>query len=269
MSVIHLTPWDLALAASLVVALAALSTRMSLGVGRRLLVAGLRTTLQLTLIGLVLKWLFIHVHPGLLALMALVMLLVAGREVMARQQRRFSGWWGFGVGTLSMFVSSFSVALLALTVIIGPEPWYTPQYAIPLLGMMLGNTMNGIAIAMDRLTNGAWQQRTVIEARLSLGHTWHQAIAPIRREGMRAGMIPIINAMAAAGVVSLPGMMTGQILAGTPPVEAVNYQILIMFLITAGTGFGTLAAVWTGSRRLFDERQRLRLDRLLANSDND
>ena len=75
-------------------------------------------------------------------------------------------------------------------------------------------------------------------------------------------MIPIINAMAAAGVVSLPGMMTGQILAGTAPVEAVKYQILIMFLIAAGTGLGTLASVNLMSRRLFDDRQRLRLDRL-------
>ena len=72
----------------------------------------------------------------------------------------------------------------------------------------------------------------------------------------------MINAMAAAGIVSLPGMMTGQILAGNPPMEAVKYQILVMFLITAGTGFGTLSAVWLGSKRLFDERQRLRLDRL-------
>jgi putative ABC transport system permease protein len=75
-------------------------------------------------------------------------------------------------------------------------------------------------------------------------------------------MIPIINAMSAAGIVSLPGMMTGQILAGTPPVEAVKYQILVMFLIAGGTGFGTMVAVSLAARRLFDERQRLRLDRL-------
>ena len=75
-------------------------------------------------------------------------------------------------------------------------------------------------------------------------------------------MIPIINSMTVAGLVSLPGMMTGQILAGNPPMEAVKYQILIMFLIAGGTGFGTMAAVWLGARRLFDERQRLRLDRL-------
>ena len=80
---------------------------------------------------------------------------------------------------------------------------------------------------------------------------------------MRSGMIPSINAMAAAGVVSLPGMMTGQILAGTAPALAVKYQILVMLVITAGTGFGTLIGVLVASRRLFDERQRLRTDNLL------
>ena len=99
-----------------------------------------------------------------------------------------------------------------------------------------------------------------------LGHGWSEAIAQYRREALRAGLIPIINAMAAAGIVSLPGMMTGQILAGAPPVEAVKYQILIMFLIAVGTGLGTLAAVVIGSRRLFDDRQRLCLDRLRAKS---
>ena len=95
-----------------------------------------------------------------------------------------------------------------------------------------------------------------------LGHRAQDAIANIRTDSIRVGMIPIVNAMAAAGLVSLPGMMTGQILAGSDPVEAVKYQILVMFLIAAGTIFGTVSAVWLGSRRLFDQRQRLRLDRL-------
>ena len=86
--------------------------------------------------------------------------------------------------------------------------------------------------------------------------------ADLRREALRSGLIPIVNAMAAAGLVSLPGMMTGQILAGSPPLEAAKYQLLILFLIAGGTGLGTMAAVWIGSRRLFDDRQRLRLDRL-------
>ena len=262
MNVIALSTLDLGLASLLVVLLAFLSWCLDFGLHRPMLINALRTVVQLSLIGLVLKLLFENGHWLFVGLLALFMLAVAGREVMSRQHRRFAGWWGYGMGTLSMFVSSFSVAVLALTLIIGNQPWYQPQYAIPLLGMLLGNTMNGIALSLDRLTSNAWQQRAIIEARLMLGHSAEEAIAPLRRESIRVGLIPIINAMAAAGVVSLPGMMTGQILAGTPPVEAVKYQILIMFLITAGTGFGTLAAVWLGSRRLFDERERLCLDRL-------
>jgi putative ABC transport system permease protein len=262
MHAITLSSFDLALASTLVLLLGFISWRMRFGIERRLLVSALRTTVQLSLIGVVLKVLFENATLLWVALLALVMLLVAGREVTARQERRFAGWWGYGVGTLSMFISAFTVTVLALILLIQPTPWYLPQYAIPLLGMLLGNTMNGIALGLDRLTTTAWQQRQVIEARLMLGQTASTAIGDIRRESMRVGLVPIVNAMAAAGVISLPGMMTGQILAGSPPLEAVKYQILIMFLIASGTGFGTLAAVWLGSRRLFDERERLRLERL-------
>ncbi len=259
---IELHPLDLTLAGGLVVLLAVLAWVGRLGVTRPMLIAAARTVVQLLLVGLILETLFAHATLYWVALMGLVMLLVAGYEVMARQKRRFAGFWGFGLGTVAMFLSSFSVAVMALVALVQPDPWYQPQYAIPLLGMLLGNTMNGIALSVDRLTDGAWQQRGTIEARLALGATWSEAVESIRRDAMRSGMIPMINAMAAAGIVSLPGMMTGQILAGAPPMEAVKYQILIMFLITVGTGFGTLAAVWFAARRLFDERERLRLDRL-------
>ncbi len=262
MSVIHLSMADLGLAALLVLLLAALSFVLRLQLQRQILISAARTTIQLLLIGLVLKSLFASSSPLWITLMALVMLAVAGREVMQRQKRPFRGAWGYGLGTLSMFVSSFATTVFALQVVIGTEPWYLPQYSIPLLGMMLGNTMNGVALALDRLTSSAWQQRAVIETRLTLGQDWREAIADISRDSLRTGMLPIINAMAAAGIVSLPGMMTGQILSGTPPLEAVKYQILIMFMIAAGTGFASVIATWLGARRLFDARQRLRLSRL-------
>ena len=264
MNLIALSAWDLALAAGLVLLLAALSWRLCLGVGRRVLVAALRSAVQLMLVGLVLKHLFAQANPVLIGLIVLVMWSVAGWEVQSRQKRRYTGPWGYGIGALSLFLSSFSVTLLALLAIIRVEPWYQPQYLIPLLGMLLGNTMSGVAIALDQLTRQAWDARGRIEARLLLGSTWEEAIADLRREALRSGLIPIVNAMAAAGLVSLPGMMTGQILAGSPPLEAAKYQLLILFLISGGTGLGAMAAVWVGSRRLFDDRQRLRLDRLTA-----
>ncbi len=263
MEVIDLAWWKLGLAALLILALAATSHLSRLGITRSLLTAAVRTVIQLALIALVLEALFASSAFYWIALMALIMLLVAGREVVARQGRKLKGWWAFGIGTGAMFVSSFTVTVLALTVVIGPDPWYAPQYAIPLLGMMLGNNLTGVSLALDRLNESAWRQRLVIENRLMLGQTWQQALEDIRRDAMRSGMMPSINAMAAAGIVSLPGMMTGQILAGSSPAVAVKYQILVMLIITAGTGFGAVMAVSWGSRRLFDERERLRLDRLV------
>jgi len=262
MNVIPLSTYDLSLAALLIGALALVSVRMRLNLATQLVVAALRTTIQLLLIGLILKFIFDRAHPAILVLISGVMLAIAGREVMRRQKRRFTGWWGYGVGSVSMFISSFIITILALVIIIDTEPWYQPRYAIPLLGMMLGNTMNGIALGLDRLIETTWDQRDVVEARLMLGESWKEAIADIRRDSIRSALIPIINSMSVAGLVSLPGMMTGQILGGSPPQEAVKYQILIMFLIASGIGFGTFTAVSMGARRLFDKRHRLRLDRL-------
>ncbi|MDT8451692.1 MAG: iron export ABC transporter permease subunit FetB [Gammaproteobacteria bacterium] len=261
---ISLSAYDLMLAALLVLALVGLVVRLKLGIAQQLVIAAIRTTVQLLLVGLVLKQVFESAQLPLIVLIMLVMLTVAAWEILSRQKRKIKGWWGFGISVVSLFVSSFLITLIALFFIIGTEPWYTPQYAIPLLGMLLGNTMNGIALGMDRLIQTAWQQRAVIEQRLMLGQTALEAIREIRHESMRAGMIPIINAMAAAGIVSLPGMMTGQILSGTAPVEAVKYQILIMFMVTAGTGFGVIAVLHLISKRLFDRRDRLRFDQLLA-----
>ncbi len=261
MNVVTLTYFDLGIAALLVVALAGLSWQQRLGLQQQLLIAALRTVIQLGLIGLVLKALFEDLHPAWLIPVSLLMVMAAGREVIARQQRRLAG--GYMVGTGAMFVSSFSITLLALVVVVQPAPWYQPQYAIPLLGMMLGNTMTGIAVGMERLLKTVADDHERVEQRLMLGETPEAALSEALRDAARAGMIPIINAMAAAGIVSLPGMMTGQILAGAPPVEAVKYQILIMFMVTSGTGFGTLLALRLSAKRLFDERARLRLDRLI------
>ncbi len=232
---------DLAVAALLVVANAGLSFRLKLGLERSLLVAGTRTAVQLLLIGLVIKQLF-AASPLWTGVMALAMVLLAGREAHARQTRRFTGWWTYGLSTLSVMAGAGLVTVLALAAVIQPEPWHQPRYAIPLLGMILGNSMTGVSLA--------------------LGADREVALRPAARHALRTGLMPIINAMSVAGLVALPGMMTGQILAGADPVEAVKYQILIMFLIAGGTGIAVFLAVGAGVRRLTDARHRLRLDRL-------
>lgn len=253
---------DVALAALLLVLNAGLSIWLRLGLARQLLVAAARMSVQLALVGLVLKTLFDLVSPGLTALAVLVMILFAGREVMGRQERRFRGFWAYGLGTSAVLFAGTLVTLFALSTQIQPDPWYHPRYAIPLLGMILGNTMTGIAVGMNTLTSQIQRDRAAIETMLALGETRGTAFRPLVRTAVRNGLIPIVNAMSAAGVVSLPGMMTGQILSGVDPLEAIKYQILIMFLIAGGTGIGVVSAVHAAARRLSDARHRLRLDRL-------
>lgn len=259
---IELSVLDLCIAASLVCLVALASWLLQLGVQGRLLWSGVRTAAQLTLVGFILEPLFRLGDWYWVALMATVMVLLAGHEVRQRQERPLLGGEGYLAGLLAMGISCTAVCVFALRVVITPEPWYQPRYAIPVLGMLLGNTMTGVALAMDRFTKGAWERRAEIEGRLLLGIGWRDAITPVARDAMRTGLIPIINAMAAAGLVSLPGMMTGQLLGGADPRHAVAYQILIMFLIAAAVGLGVLIGVWFCSRRLTDERERLRLDHL-------
>ncbi len=128
--------------------------------------------------------------------------------------------------------------------------------------MFLGNTMTGIAVGLDRLLRSIARDRSAIESRLAPCHTTKEAMSVVLRNAIRSGLIPIINSMSAIGLVSIPGMMTGQILAGIEPMEAVKYQLLIMFLIAGGTTFGVLGAVLACGWRLTDNRHRLRLDRL-------
>ena len=154
-----------------------------------------------------------------------------------------------------MWASSWIITAVALFAVVRVQqynhPWYEPQYAIPLLGMILGNTLNGIALGFDRLGEELAGKRDQVETLLALGATrWEAARAAIQT-AIRTGMIPIINTMMVVGLVSLPGMMTGQLLGGMTAMQAVMYQIVIMFLIAAGTSLGTVSIVLLSYRRLF------------------
>ena len=259
---IELSYLDLALAALLLVFNAGLSLALGLGLERRMLWAALRMVVQLLLVGLVLQALFDQVSLWLTVSVAVIMALFAGREILARQERRLKGWWGHGIGSGTMLLAGMIVTLLALQGPLQPDPWYDPRYAIPLFGMILGNAMTGISLGLDSLTSLARQERTGIEAQLTLGATRWRALRPVAQRALRTGFTPMLNSMAAAGVVFLPGMMTGQILAGVAPEQAVKYQILVLFLIAGATGLGVLTAVMASVWRLTDNRHRLRLDRL-------
>ena len=251
---------QLTLAALLILVNVALSAVLQLGLGKSLLVAALRMVVQLLLIGFVLEWLFTQDNALIILAIALVMTAIAGVSAVNRTQRRFAGIYWHSL--LSVLTASALVTGFAMVGIIRVQPWYDPQYLIPMLGMVLGNTLNGISLGLDRFVEGLIAQRDQVETLLALGATRWEAAHDQVRNAIRVGMIPTINSMMVMGLVSLPGMMTGQILAGADPIDAVRYQIVILFMIAAGAALGIFGVVLLAYRRLLSPDHQLRLDYL-------
>lgn len=262
MTPILLSSADLAISASLIVLDAVISIALRLGMHRQIAIAAVRMVIQLVAVGYLLRFIFALNNPAATVLIVVVMVLVAGREVATRSERRFKGQANYLIGAGSVAVATALTAILALTTAIRPDPWFDPHYAIPLAGIILGNVLNAASIALDSMLGGVSREKSAIEARLALGETYARAMAPLVRTAIRRGLLPIINQMSAAGIVTLPGIMTGQILAGLDPLEAVKYQILLMFLLSGGSGLSAVAVAYLSAAHLTDKRERLRLDRL-------
>lgn len=258
-SYIQIAPQNLLIAAALVVINLLLSYGFRLGLGRDLLWASIRMSVQLWLVGYVLGWVFALESPWPVLAVSLVMSAVAAQSAIGRSQRRYPEiYWN---SLISILASTFLVSSVGVLGVLQVEPWFDPQYWIPILGMLLGNILNGISLALDRFLQGLSDGRFRVEAALALGASAWEAAHPEVREALRIGMIPTINSMMVMGIVSLPGMMTGQILAGADPQDAVLYQIAIMFMIAAATALGALAMVLLTFRFLF-RNHRLLSERL-------
>ncbi len=262
MTIISLSPLDLAIAASLVALDALISLALRLRLHRQMLWAAARMVVQLTAVGYLLRLVFALHHPAATLALVVVMAAVAAREIAARPERKLVKGWGAALSAGSVLIATVVTVILALATAIRPHPWYDPRYAVTLTGIILGSVLNSGSLALDSLLSAVGLRRTAIEAQLALGRSFQEAMAPLARDAIRRGLLPMINQMSAAGVITLPGIMTGQILAGQDPLEAVKYQILLMFLLAGASGLSALIITYGAARRLTDERQRLRLDRL-------
>jgi putative ABC transport system permease protein len=266
MTPILLSPGDIAIAATLLVLDGVISLLLRLDLHRQLAIAGLRLVVQLVLVGYILRAVFALNAPWLTLAVVLCMVAIAGREVAARPEQRLGRFGNYAVGAGAVALSTLLTAVLALTTAIRPHPWYDPHYAIPLAGIVLGSVLNGASLALDSLLGGVVRERAAIEAQLTLGASFHQAIQGLVRTSVRRALLPIVNQMSAAGIITLPGIMTGQILAGMDPLEAAKYQILLIFLLSGGAALAAVSVVYLGAMRLTDPRQRLRLDRLTGSN---
>jgi putative ABC transport system permease protein len=261
MNLQNLSLWDVAIAALLIVVNGAVSVALKLDLERKLAWAAVRTVVQLLAIGYVLGWVFQFDRWFVVLPLMVLMTLIAGFAGAQRGALTYAGQRRDSV--VSIWVSSWLVAAVGLFVVIRIHPWYEPQYAIPILGMILGNTLTGVSLGIERMTEELTARRDRVDMALALGAArWEAAQGPAR-QAVRAGMIPTLNQMAVVGVVSLPGMMTGQVLAGQSPLQAVRYQIVIMFLIAASSALGTVGAVLLTYRRLFSADHRFLASRLV------
>lgn len=253
--IVHIGLGQLAIGLVFILAAGTASICHGLKLERDLLIGTIRTVLQLFLLGYALKFIFRLDTVWIILAVFVFMIFFAAWEIGNRvKERQVSFFWPLFA---SMATSYLIVTYMVTAVLVHVDPWWKPQYFIPLGGMVIGNSMNAIAISLERLLGDLRKRRFEIEAMLCLGADYKEASRDILGSAMRAGMIPSINAMMGAGVVFIPGMMTGQILAGADPMQAVRYQIIVMLMLVGSTAVGSLLVVYLVRRRCFGPGERL------------
>jgi putative ABC transport system permease protein len=247
MSYVHITLPRLLLSLGLIAVAIALSRRSRLGLEGDLVWGALRGAAQLIAIGYVLVLLFNHEHPAWVLLLLAVMLVAAAatsaRRVEHGPPRRVlfpRALAAIGAGALVALVPVFAA-------VVPLHPWYEARYLVPISGMMLSNAMNVVALVFERIFA-----------------TPRQALEPQVRATLRAALLPTINGLLTVGLVALPGMMTGQIVSGTAPEQAVRYQIVILYQLVAVAAVAGLVAVAFARRLLFTARAQLVLPQAFA-----
>ena len=251
MGVIEIGNLQLILAAGFMVIAGVVSWREGMGLERDIAISTLRAFLQLIALGLVLKWVFDNQTWWMVLLILLVMVANATQIGKGRVKNRPDGITPQIFVTL--LVTSLTMLLVVVELIVRPELWYDARVVVGIMGMILGNAMSSSAVALDRTFASLDDRADEMLAMVAMGATPRQAARPSIVASVRSGMIPTLATLSAAGLVNIPGMMTGQVLAGANPLSAAKYQIVILMAITATT---TLCNIWVVSwcyRKRFSE----------------
>ena len=231
---------------------------LRLGVVRDLLIGLARMTLQLVLVGLYLKYVFQLNNPFVSLLWVAIMLVVANLSILGKAGlKRGPFFWRSlaGVAGSTLFASGWFIL-----VAIRPEPLYDARYMVPIVGMILGNCLRSNVLSLERFYSGIRKNENEFTTYLLLGATLREATRPYLRDAVKAAVNPSIATMATMGIVSLPGMMTGQILGGATPSTAIKYQIGIMVCIFTAMVAAAFVNILLSLPVAFDDHQRLRQD---------
>ena len=254
-NLVSLDTFDLVLCLGMMGIAIALSLWQKLDLEKQLAYSAVRSLMQLIAIGYILDIVF--AIDNWWAVLAILGIMIAIATIVTRNRidKKLKGL--LPTVALSLVSSSAFTLGYVILLIVQPDRWYEPQYLIPLAGMLFGNAMNSASLAGERLLNSINQNRGEIETHLCLGATPDRAIATYKKEAIRTGLIPILNNMVVVGLVSLPGMFTGQVLGGSDPLDAASYQILILFAIVLANIISTLIVTQGIYKSFFNQADQL------------
>jgi len=204
--------------------------KQGIGKEKEIIISTLRMTLQLIIMGYVLVYIFEQSYFYVTLLVFAVMLFFAIRNIFARIKTPIRKKLR-QVIVVSMLTGTVITTFYFLLLVLSSDPWYEPRYFIPIAGMIIGNSMTGVALGVERLIGDIKAKKQLIEGALMLGATPKAATQEITKAIFTSAIMPTINSMVGMGIIFIPGMMTGQILAGASPLIAIEYQIAIMLAI--------------------------------------
>lgn len=223
---------------------------------KEIIISTLRMTFQLILTGYILSYLFNNSNPIYTIISIVLMEVFAIHNIINRIKINLSNKMK-KIIAISMFFGTICSLLYFIFIVINLSPWYNPRYFIPIAGMLIGNAMTGISLGVNNLVDKMHTQKNLVEAALMLGATPKMASKKIVDDAFDAAILPTINSMVGMGIVFLPGMMTGQILSGTSPLTAIEYQIAIMLGILGSVALSVIIFVQLGYKTFFNEDSQL------------
>jgi putative ABC transport system permease protein len=239
-----------------VVILLLIIRKQNIGSEGQIILANVRMTLQLILVGYFLTYIFENPSPRISLVVVAIMFAFAVHSVYARTSKRLRPKMK-KIVIISLTGGTGASLLYFILIVINPDPWYEPHYFIPLAGMIIGNSMTGITLGLEQLLSGVTDNTLRIENALMLGGRPKLVMKDISSRAFYSAVLPTINSMMGIGIVFLPGMMTGQILAGVTPLTAIRYQIAIMLGILGGVTLSVYVMVSLGSKTFFNDRDQL------------
>jgi putative ABC transport system permease protein len=223
-----------------------------------ILLASVRMTIQLIAVGFILEYVFSNQSPIYSILILLIMETFAIYNIFGRIEGRISKKLKLIIAG-SMFLGTSISILFFVIAVVGLDPWFRADYFIPLSGMLIGNSMTGISLGVNYLINGIRDNKNLVENYLMLGAEPETAVKEISNRAFYNAVLPTINSMMGMGIVFLPGMMTGQIIAGASPIIAIKYQIAIMMGILGSVTLTVFFMVNKGAKTFFNSRKQLNL----------